>query len=274
MKPNVEERYREIIRLIEEYNYHYYQLDQPLVDDSVYDELMRELLEIEERHPELRSENSPTRKVGGAVSNTFAEVIHDPPMLSLGNVFSQEDLEEFDSRCRRMLNTEEDLIYSCELKFDGLAVEIIYQNGVYSLGSTRGNGVKGEDVTANIATIKKLPRQITGPNFPAFLSLRGEVFMRHGDFDHVNSAKIAKGEAPFANPRNAAAGSLRQLDSRVTEKRHLDLVLYGFGKSSDSGFINSQEDFFKFLEKVRLSPPEFYKVGLLEIGRASCRERV
>jgi len=160
-KRTIIERYDELVALIDKYNYHYYTLDTPLVDDASYDELMRELVSIEENNPELRRLDSPTSKVGDAVSSSFAEVRHDPPMQSLGNVFSAEELADFDARIKKASGSESDIVYSVELKFDGLAVELLYRAGRFVQGSTRGNGETGEDVTANISTIKAVPHAIT-----------------------------------------------------------------------------------------------------------------
>ena len=262
-KREAEERYGELIELIEKYNYQYYVLDEPLVDDSEYDSLLRELREIETRYPDIRRGDSPSERVGGFASATFSEAEHDPPMLSLGNAFDEEELREFDRRCRKNLSID-DPVYSAELKFDGLAVEIIYIEGRYRSGSTRGNGFVGEDVSANISTIKKLPRSLSGKIIPAYLSVRGEVFMRHGEFERLNRMRSAEGESPFANPRNAAAGSLRQLDPAVTRTRELDIIFYSAGKIEGGEIPASQSDFFPFVGRLGLPVSEQTAFGGIE----------
>jgi DNA ligase (NAD+) len=172
-KETVEKRYRELVALIEKYNDHYYNLDSPLVDDATYDELMRELIDIERKNPSLKIEGSPSERVGGTAAKTFSEVRHDPPMQSLGNVFTPDELLEFHRRCAKALETE-DIGYCAELKFDGLAVELVYERGRFVQGSTRGDGERGEDVTANISTIRSLPLAIEGTKAPEFLSVRAK----------------------------------------------------------------------------------------------------
>ncbi len=262
-KETVEKRYRELVALIEKYNDHYYNLDAPLVDDATYDELMRELVEIERKNPSLKIEGSPSERVGGAAAKTFSEVRHDPPMQSLGNVFTPDELLEFHRRCAKALETE-DIGYCAELKFDGLAVELVYERGRFVQGSTRGDGERGEDVTANISTIRSLPLAIEGTKAPEFLSVRGEVFMRHGAFERLNTEKEAAGEPPFANPRNAAAGSLRQLDPRVTESRGLDIVLYATGKVSGGERIVSQKMMFDFFTSAKLPCSQHVAFGRID----------
>jgi len=256
-------RHKELASLIEKYNYHYYELDAPLVDDAAYDALVAELTALERDYPELKTADSPSGKVGGFAPKTFSEVRHDPPMLSLGNVFSDDDLREFHERCVKALGGR-DIEYSVELKFDGLAVEVAYRGGSYEQGSTRGDGEKGEDVTANLATVKSLPKSLRGGDAPEFLSVRGEVFLRHDEFERLNAEREAAGEAPFANPRNAAAGSLRQLDPRVTEGRRLDLALYGTGKISGGPAVTSQREMFDLFRRCGLPVSEYVGFGGIE----------
>ncbi|TAL31121.1 MAG: NAD-dependent DNA ligase LigA [Spirochaetes bacterium] len=251
-KDDVRARYQELAALLERHNRHYYDLNQPLVDDATYDALMAELVEIERAHPELRGEDSPSRRVGGGVSSSFGEVRHDPPMQSLGNINDEHELDEFHARCAKYLGAGAASPYSAELKFDGLAVEVVYEGGRFARGSTRGNGEVGEDVTANIATIKSLPRKLEGADAPSYLSVRGEVFLRHDEFDRINREREAADEAPFANPRNAAAGSLRQLDTRVTASRDLDIVLYGIGGIEGAPAPSTQEELVSFFRKQGL----------------------
>lgn len=238
----IKKRYEELIELIEKYNYHYYLMDQPLVDDARYDELMNELLAIEKSHPALRRNDSPSQRVGGRAQQSFAEVRHDPPMQSLGNIFTVDELDDFDKRCKKAADAE--IVYSMELKYDGLAVEIVYRDGRYVQGSTRGDGETGEDVTANLGSVRSIPKELKGSNIPAFIQVRGEVFMRHAEFERLNRLRAEREEPPFANPRNAAAGSLRQLDPRVTRERELDIVLYGLGRADDGAGINTQAGLF------------------------------
>ncbi len=260
-KKAIEERYHELIRLIEKYNHHYYNLDQPLVDDSKYDSKMTELIDIERKYPGLKVEDSPSSKVGGFASKTFSEAPHDPPMLSLGNVFTIDELNDFDARCRKNLNSTEEITYCAELKFDGLAVETIYEKGKYVKGSTRGNGLIGEDITANLATIKDIPLNLEGDNIPEYLSIRGEAFMKHGEFERLNTLREENGEPSFANPRNAAAGSLRQLNPEVTESRVLDIVFYAIGKLEGDIVISGQSEMYDYLKSLNLPVSEYIKFG-------------
>ncbi len=262
-KPTGRERYDELIALIEKYNYHYYTMDKPLVDDARYDELMRELASIEEAHPELRRLDSPSSRVGDAVSSSFEEVRHDPSMQSLGNVFSFEELAEFDARIRKNIGAEDEIVYSVELKFDGLAVELLYEEGRFVRGSTRGNGEIGEDVTANLSTVRAIPERLAADDVPAYLTARGEVYMRHDEFERINRLRGERGEQQFANPRNAAAGSLRQLNPRVTAERDLSIALYGIGKILGGPEIPNQRTMFDFFTKAGLPCPEKMEFGRL-----------
>jgi DNA ligase (NAD+) len=221
-------RAAEIRRLIEHHNYRYYVLDDPEVSDARYDALMRELREIEEANPDLVADDSPTQRVGAAPSREFAEVVHAVPMLSLENAFSEQDVLDFDGRVRERLDVEQ-VEYSAEPKIDGLAISLRYEHGRLVQAATRGDGAKGEDVTANVRAIRSVPLHLLGREVPALLEVRGEVFMTRRSFEKLNLRQSGKGEKTFANPRNAAAGSLRQLDPRVTASRSLDLYFYGVG---------------------------------------------
>ena len=256
-------RYDELVELLKKYNYYYYNLNQPLVDDATYDGLMNELIDIEETHTDLKREDTPSEHVGGGVSETFSEVPHDPPMLSLSNVSSEEELRDFDKRCRKGLGID-NIEYSAELKYDGLAVELKYENGRYTQGSTRGNGQVGEDVTANIATVKTLPLRLEGENVPDLIYLRGEVYMRHDEFARINNEREQKEEQVFANPRNAAAGSLRQLNPAVTKERELDMVLYGTGVVQPANLIHTQQELISFFDRFRLPGQVHHRVGSLD----------
>lgn len=215
---------------IDRHNYSYYALDDPLISDAEYDRLYRELQELEARHPEIVTPESPTQRVGAAPLQAFATVEHQVPMLSLNNAFDAEDVAGFDRRVREAL--EADCVeYAAEPKFDGLAVSLVYEHGRLVRGATRGDGHAGEDVTANLRTIRAIPVRLDDPRPPALVEVRGEVLMLKADFERLNEAQRGRGEKEFANPRNAAAGSLRQLDSRITASRPLAFFAYGVGEA-------------------------------------------
>ncbi|MDK7284043.1 NAD-dependent DNA ligase LigA [Staphylococcus pettenkoferi] len=216
----LQERVEKLHDLLNQYSYEYYVQDNPSVPDSEYDKLLRELIDIEEAHPEFRSPDSPTVRVGGQAQSTFEKVNHDTPMLSLGNAFNEEELRKFDQRIREQVGQVE---YMCELKIDGLAVSLKYENGRFVQGLTRGDGTTGEDITENLRTIHAIPLKIKEP---LTFEVRGEAYMPRHSFLSLNEEKETKGEQPFANPRNAAAGSLRQLDSKLAAKRKLSVFLY------------------------------------------------
>jgi DNA ligase (NAD+) len=213
---------------IEHHNYRYFVLDDPEVPDAEFDRLLRELREIEAAHPEWVTADSPTQRVGGVAADEFAEVRHRVPMLSLENAFSEDDVAAFDRRVRERLGVDGEVEYSAEPKLDGLAISVTWEHGRFVRAATRGDGVTGEDVTANVRTIASLPLRLRG-EAPALLEARGEVFMPVAGFEKMNMQAAAKGEKVFVNPRNAAAGSLRQLDPRVTASRPLDLFFYALG---------------------------------------------
>lgn len=215
-------RVSELHTLLNQYNYEYYVLDDPSVPDAEYDRLMKELIEIEEKFPELKTIDSPSQRVGGGVLEGFEKVQHTTPMLSLGNAFNAEDLRDFDRRIRQIVGN--DFSYVCELKIDGLAVSLRYQDGVFIQGATRGDGSIGEDISANLKTIRSIPLRLKEP---VSLEVRGEAYMPKRSFEALNKVKAEKGEEAFANPRNAAAGSLRQLDPKIAASRNLDVFLYG-----------------------------------------------
>jgi DNA ligase (NAD+) len=226
-------RARELRDQIRAADHAYYVLDRPLLSDPEYDRLVRELQQLEAEHPELASPDSPTQRVGGAPSERFARVVHREPMLSLGNIQTDEELDEFDARVRRLLGLPEGaaVAYVAEPKLDGLAVELVYEQGVFTQGSTRGDGVNGEDVTANLRTVGRtganrgIPAALAPP-FPPRVEIRGEVLLFKEHFHAMNRLILRAGDEPFANPRNAAAGSLRQLDPRITATRPLSFVAY------------------------------------------------
>ncbi len=210
------------------HDYRYYVLNQPSVPDAEYDRLMNELKSLESLHPELITADSPTQRVSGVASPEFAEVRHAIPMLSLANGFSDEDLADFDRKVRERLGREAPIDYSATPKLDGLAISVLFRDGEYFRAATRGDGVTGEDVTANVATIRSVPRRLRGKP-PAVLEVRGEVFLPYAGFKKMNDDQAARGEKTYVNPRNAASGSLRQLDPRITATRPLDLYFYELG---------------------------------------------
>ena len=225
---NLADRYAYLQAELARLEHAYYVLDNPLLPDIEYDRLYRELIEIEASHPEWVTSESLSQRVGGAALKEFDSVIHEVPMLSLNNAFEETELIAFDRRCREALHIEK-VTYAGELKFDGLAISLRYENGSLVRAATRGDGASGEDVTANIKTIRAIPLKLIGNNVPQVLEVRGEVFMYLHDFQRMNQQAAALGEKEFANPRNAAAGSLRQLDSKITAKRPLSFFAYGLG---------------------------------------------
>jgi DNA ligase (NAD+) len=222
-------RAAELRETLERYNYRYYVLDDPEVPDAEYDRLMLELRALEGQYPELLTPDSPTQRVGAAPVAAFGAVKHRLAMLSLDNAFSDDEVRDFDRRIRERLDTEGPVRYSAEPKMDGLAISARYENGVFVQGATRGDGETGEDITQNLRTIKALPLKLRAAPWPRVLEVRGEVFMPLAGFERFNREAIARGEKSFVNPRNAAAGSLRQLDPRITAARPLDLFIYGLG---------------------------------------------
>jgi len=223
---SVAERIEELRRLINYHNTKYYVEDQPEISDEEYDRLFRELKEIEEQHPELITPDSPTQRVGGQIEEGFAVVEHKVAMLSLDNAFQEEELYEFEGRIQRALPREK-IEYVVEPKIDGLGVALLYQDGLFVRGSTRGGGRRGEDITANLRTVRSIPLRIDGSQHPfSELEVRGEVYLRRADFQRLNREREKAGEAPFANPRNAAAGSVRLLDPSLTAQRPLNIFVY------------------------------------------------
>ncbi|MFE4811928.1 NAD-dependent DNA ligase LigA [Peribacillus simplex] len=231
-----EKKVLELQTLLNQYSYEYYVMDQPSVPDAEYDRLLRELIEYEEEFPELQTADSPTQRVGGAILDMFEKVEHTTPMLSLGNAFNESDLRDFDRKVRQSVG--DDFSYVCELKIDGLAVTLQYENGYFVRGATRGDGTIGEDITANLKTIKSIPLKLREP---VAIEVRGEAFMPKKSFESLNKAKEERGEEPFANPRNAAAGSLRQLDPKLAAKRNLDIFLYAIANFGETGFRSHSE---------------------------------
>ncbi len=233
-------------------NYNYYVKDTPTLPDAEYDRLFRELQALEEQHPGLATPDSPTRRIGALAVEAFAQVTHPTPMLSLNNAFSEAEVEGFDRRVREGLGVAGPIEYAAEPKFDGLAVSLTYDKGVFALGATRGDGYTGEDVSANLRTLRSIPLRLEGRNLPEFLEVRGEVLMLKRDFQTLNREQQKKGEKQFANPRNAAAGSLRQLDSRITAGRRLAFFAYGLGRVSGGKIpADRQSHQLDYLESLR-----------------------
>ena len=233
---NLADRYAFLQKELARLEHAYYVLDTPLLPDSEYDRLYLELLEIEAAHPQWVTAESLSQRVGGAALKEFDSVEHVVPMLSLNNAFEDAELIAFDRRCREGLEVKQ-VSYAGELKFDGLAISLRYENGSLVRAATRGDGASGEDVTANIKTVRAIPLRLLGKNIPAVLEVRGEVFMYLDDFQKMNQVAAAQGEKEFANPRNAAAGSLRQLDSKITAKRPLSFFAYGLGALEPQGWL-------------------------------------
>ena len=229
-------RVLELHKLLNQYNYEYYVLDQPSVPDAEYDRLINELLKWEETYPELKSADSPTQRVGSEILAGFQKVQHDIQMLSLANAFNEQDLKDFDRRVRQA--AADNVSYVCELKIDGLAVSLSYEQGVFILGSTRGDGSIGENITANLRTIRSIPLRL---NKEISLEVRGEAFMPRQSFEALNKLRLANEEDAFANPRNAAAGSLRQLDTKIAASRNLDIFLYNIADTKEIGVTSHSE---------------------------------
>lgn len=232
--PDVISRAEELRDIITEHNYQYYVLDDPRVPDAEYDRLFRELQELEAQHPDLVTPDSPTRRVGAQGETTFEEVAHRIPMLSLDNAFSEEELQDFDRRVKDRLKTAEDVEYVCEPKLDGLAVSLHYEDGILTRAATRGDGYTGEDITANIRTIPSVPLRLRGDSVPELVEVRGEVYMPLEGFETLNKRLADRGEKTFVNPRNAAAGSLRQKKPSVTARRPLEMCAYSVALEDES----------------------------------------
>lgn len=272
------QRIEELSKQIEEHNYRYYQLAQPTISDYEFDMMLEELIKLEKEFPEFLSPESPSQRVGGTITKSFKTVKHKYPMLSLGNTYSEEELREFDDRVKKALNDSYE--YVCELKYDGVAISLTYVNGKLKQGVTRGDGEKGDDVTENVKTIKSIPLKLRGSNYPSEFEIRGEIFMPRNVFDEINKEREEIGDPPLANPRNAAAGTLKMQDSSIVAKRKLDCYLYyvlgenlpfqthfdnlnaakewGFKVPDSVSKANSIEDVFQFIktwEQKRFSLP-------------------
>lgn len=242
-KQSATKRVQELHELLNTYNYEYHVLDQPSVPDAEYDRLMQELIKVEEEFPEFKTQDSPTQRVGGVVLEAFQKVVHRTPMLSLGNAFNEQDLRDFDRRVRQAVG--DDVQYVVELKIDGLAVSLRYENGYFVQGATRGDGTTGEDITENLKTVRSIPLKLKSN---VSFEVRGEVFMPKKSFEKLNELRLAAEEEPFANPRNAAAGSIRQLDPKIAAKRNLDIFVYSIADLGATG-IQRHSEALDFLEK-------------------------
>jgi DNA ligase (NAD+) len=240
------QRIKNLRSLIRYHNHRYYQMDDPEISDLQYDQLMRELAELERAYPDLVTPDSPTQRVGAVPLEKFESLRHDIPMLSLANAFSEADIRDFDGRIKRLLGRTDAIRFVAEPKLDGVAVNLVYEQGVFKTGATRGDGVIGEDVTLNLKTILALPMSIVPgdgvpSDIPARMEVRAEVYIERKAFKGLNRHRLESGEPAFANPRNAAAGSLRQLDSRITAKRPLNIYCYAVGQVRGRRFISQRE---------------------------------
>ncbi len=239
---NTKQRMIELTRILNQANYDYHTLDQPKISDQQYDHYLKELVALEQQYPEYKQEDSPTEKIGGVVLSGFDKVTHQVPMMSLSNVFNEEELLAFDERIRKAIT---DFSYVTELKIDGLAVSLTYEKGLFVRAATRGNGVVGEDITRSVQTIKSLPLKL---NEPIDIEVRGEIYMPHKSFTKLNEVRLSHNEALFANPRNAAAGTIRQLDTKVVAKRNLDLFIYTIVDADK--YRETQEEALKYLSDL------------------------
>ncbi|MCU0361316.1 MAG: NAD-dependent DNA ligase LigA, partial [Bacteroidia bacterium] len=226
----IEQRIKRLSEEIEEHNHRYYVLDKPVISDFAFDKLLEELIQLEKEHPEFLKDNSPSQRVGGAITKVFKSVKHNYPMLSLSNSYSEADIQDFDRRVREGLGMGEDLFgaapvdYVCELKFDGLSIGLTYEQGQLLQAVTRGDGVQGDDVTTNVKTIRSVPLNLKG-DYPERFEIRGEIYLPRKVFDEINREREDIGEAPLANPRNAASGTMKMQDSAVVASRKLDCYL-------------------------------------------------
>jgi DNA ligase (NAD+) len=244
-KIELEKRVEELNSLLHQYGHAYYVLDNPLVTDAVYDEFFHELLKIETENPDLRFPDSPTQRVGGEVLSGFGKVTHENPMLSLSNAFNEDDLRDFDRRVQEATGSK--VSYICELKIDGLAISLRYVDGRFVQGATRGDGTVGEDITANLRTIRSVPLRL---HEPVSIEVRGEAYMPKKSFAKLNESRDEAGEEPFANPRNAAAGSLRQLDTKIAASRNLAIFIYGIGGDGSEYGVDSHSDALNYADAL------------------------
>ncbi|GLS27517.1 NAD-dependent DNA ligase LigA [Marinibactrum halimedae] len=251
-----QQRIEQLRQTLDHHNYRYYVLDDPIIPDADYDKLMRELQSLEVTHPDLITMDSPTQRVGAKPLDGFDAVVHQLAMLSLDNAFDDQELNDFDNRVRERLNAVDTLEYACEPKLDGIAISLIYENGRLVLGATRGDGVNGEDITSNVRTIPSVPLRLQGTDFPEVLEVRGEIYMPKAGFESLNARAREAGEKTFANPRNAAAGSLRQLDPSITKTRPLQLCAYSMGRVEGAELPDRHTDVLRQLNAwgFRINP--------------------
>lgn len=267
MPTSIADRLEALRDEIRHHNYQYHVLDDPEVPDAEYDRLMRELVKLEKENPELVTPDSPTQRVGDAPISAFGTVTHELPMLSLDNAFSEEELRDFGRRVGDRLGLDdgaEELVYAAEPKLDGAAVSLLYEDGVFTRAATRGDGTTGEDITHNVRTIESVPLRLIGKGFPRRLEVRGEVFMPKAGFEAYNAKAAEAGEKTFVNPRNAAAGSLRQLDPRLTAERPLDMYAYSVGIVEDGALPDTQSETLALLQEwgIKTSPERDVVVGI------------
>ena len=255
---DIKDRINNLITTLNKHNINYYVYDKPTISDFEYDILLRELEELENQNPQYSSPNSPTKRVGAKPIKEFGTIKHRLPMLSLANAMNENELKEFNKQISKIIS--DDIDYVAELKLDGLAVELVYENGKFKYGSTRGDGLTGEDITNNLKTIKGIPLSLVGKEIPKLLEVRGEVFINHNDFKKLNENRKKEGLPIFANPRNCAAGSLRQLDPKITAKRPLRIFCYAPGKVDGIKF-NSQVDFLKKLPEWGFPVNPYIQLG-------------
>ncbi|OCS88848.1 NAD-dependent DNA ligase LigA [Caryophanon latum] len=241
----IQQRVNELNELLHKYGHAYYVLDKPLVADSVYDQLLHELIALEEQYPQFVTPDSPTQRVGGAVLAGFEKVAHSTRMLSLSNAFNEDDLRDFDRKIRQAIGDA--FSYVCELKIDGLAIALRYENGIFVQGATRGDGTVGEDITANLKTINAIPLRLTKP---VTIEVRGEAFMPKSSFEQLNARRAEQDEELFANPRNAAAGSLRQLDPKIAASRNLSTFIYSVGGDGEQYGISGHAKMLDYLSEL------------------------
>ncbi|MFP3978618.1 NAD-dependent DNA ligase LigA [Marinobacter sp. KMM 10035] len=268
--PEPIKRVEELRSALDEHNYRYYVLDDPGIPDAEYDRLFRELQNLEAEHPELESADSPTRRVGSSAETSFEEVVHRLPMLSLDNAFNEDEIRDFDRRVRERLGTDEDVEYVCEPKLDGLAVSLHYEQGSLTRAATRGDGYAGEDITANIRTIPSVPLRLRGSDVPDLVEVRGEVYMPLAGFEALNARLENQGEKTFVNPRNAAAGSLRQKKSTVTARRPLEMCAYSVAVTDESLLPDTQWEGLQQVQRwgFRINPEMRKAVGAGECLKA------
>jgi len=255
-KAEAQQKIKELSELINHYNYQYYQNDTSEVSDFEFDKLLEELTTLEEQHPEFKEPDSPTQRVGGTITKEFETVYHKYPMLSLSNTYSKEEMEDFDKRVAKGLDSEE-YEYFCELKFDGVALSLTYENGVLTRGVTRGDGTRGDDITHNVRTIRTIPLRVKGGNIPEIFEARGEAFMPKEVFTRLNEERTKNGEEPYANARNTTSGTLKMQDSSIVAKRSLDCYLYSLYGDNTGLYTHSES--IHLLEKMGFNVSDTYK---------------